>query len=130
HVDGEAGRLIVRGHDLEELAGRVSYEETVGILWDGLVPGDGPALAARIGDGRRRAFARFEPLAPHLSGLAPVEGMRLLLASVPDAEEDLPALAVGASAVAAAMAVRAAQGLAPVAPDASAAHAADLLRMI
>ena len=25
HVDGEAGRLIVRGHDLEELAGHISY---------------------------------------------------------------------------------------------------------
>jgi len=130
HVDGEAGRLIIRGRDLEELAGRVPYETAASILWDGLIPGETSTLPARIGAARQRAFARFEPLAPHLSGLSPVEGMRLLLSSLPDGEEDLPALAVGASAVAAAMAVRAAQGLASVAPDGSAGHAADLLRMI
>ena len=38
HVDGEAGRLIIAGHDLEELAGRVTFEDAVAMLWDGLVP--------------------------------------------------------------------------------------------
>jgi len=130
HVDGEAGRLIVRGHDLEELAGHISYEEAVAILWDGLVADKADNLRARLGAARERAFGTLSGLAPHLSGLAPVEGMRLLLASLPDADEDPAALAAGAAAVAAAMAVRAARGRAPVAPDASAGHAADLLRML
>jgi citrate synthase len=56
--------------------------------------------------------------------------MRLLLASLPDVEKDHPALAVGAAGVAAAMAVRSAQGLAPVAPDSLLSHAADTLRMM
>ncbi|NIX76779.1 citrate synthase/methylcitrate synthase [Microvirga terricola] len=130
HVDGEAGRLIIRGHDLEALAGRVPYEEAVAMLWDGLVPSSGSDLRALIGAARVRAFARFAPMASHLSGLTPVEGMRLLLASLPDTEKDHAALAVGAAAVAAAMAVRGARGFSPVAPDPSAGHAADLLRML
>ena len=32
HVDGEAGRLIIAGHDLEELAGRVTFEDAVALL--------------------------------------------------------------------------------------------------
>ncbi|QFU15876.1 citrate synthase [Microvirga thermotolerans] len=129
HVDGEAGRLIVRGRDLEELAGRIAYEDAVALLWEGLVSLDGDPRAA-IGRGRERAFRLLSPLAPHLRGLAPVEGMRLLLAALPDAEPAQAALAVGAAAVAAAMAVRGAQGLPPVAPDPEAGHAADLLRML
>jgi len=128
HVDGEAGRLIIRGHDLEELAGRVSYEDAVAMLWEGFVSLSDPRAA--LGNGRARAFALLSGLAPRLQGLSPVEGMRLLLAALPDAEPDHAPLAVGAAAVAAAMAVRGAQGLPPIAPDPAAGHAADLLHML
>ncbi|HEY8382907.1 MAG TPA: citrate synthase [Microvirga sp.] len=132
HVDGEAGRLILRGHDLEALAGRVSYEAAVAVLWDDLVPGAGQeaVIRRRLGAARASAFALLEPLAPALRSLQPVEGMRLLLAALPDAAEDHPSLMVGAAATAASMAIRAATGQPPVAPDPEAAHAADLLRMI
>jgi len=130
HVDGEAGRLIIRGHDLEELAGRVSYEDAVSILWEGIVPGASADLPARFGAARARAFGHLAGLAPHLAALTPVEGMRLLLSRLPDADEDPAALSVGGAAVAAAMAVRGARGLSPVAPDPKAGHAADLLRML
>jgi len=128
HVDGEAGRLIIRGHDLEELAGRVSFEEVTAMLWEGLVPADD--MRPRLGAARERAFRYLSPLAGTLSGLTAVEGMRLLLAALPDADEAPAFLAVGAAAVAAAMAIRGAKGVAPVAPDPSTGHAADLLRMI
>ncbi|MCB8820251.1 citrate synthase/methylcitrate synthase [Microvirga rosea] len=129
HVDGEAGRLIIRGHDLEALAGRVSFEDAVAMLWNGVVPlSEDPGAA--LGQGRQRAFALLSPLASNLRGLTPVEGMRLLLAALPDADKEPATLAVGGAAVAAAMAVRAAQGLSPVAPDPAAGHAADLLRML
>jgi citrate synthase len=130
HVDGEAGRLIIAGHDLEELAGHVDFEDVTAMLWDGLVANAAADPQALLGEARHRAYAHLAPLAPQLAGLTPVEGMRLLLASLPDAEEDHAALAVGAAGVAAAMAVRGAQGLAPVAPDPSAGHAADILRMM
>jgi len=129
HVDGEEGRLIIRGHDLEELAGRSSFEDATAMLWDGLAP-DVSSPRALFGEARERAFRYLSPLAKNLSGLSPVEGMRLLLSALPDSDRDPASLAVGASAVAAAMAIRGAKGLGPVEPDASAGHAADLLRMI
>ena len=106
HVDGEAGRLIIAGHDLEELAGHVAFEDVTAMLWDGLVANAAADPQALLGEARQRAYAHLAPLVPQLAGLTPVEGMRLLLASLPDAEEDHAALAVGAAGVAAAMAVR------------------------
>ncbi len=129
HVDGEAGRLILRGHDLEELAGRMSFEAAVALLWGDLVP-ETRDLRMALGDARRHAFERFAPLLPGLAGLAPVEGMRLLLASLSDADENHAVLATGASGVAAAAAIRAAAGEPVLAPDPHLGHAADILRMI
>lgn len=133
HVDGEAGRLILRGHDLEELAGRASFERVVSLLWAGLVPGaeTEAALARALGEARRAAFVHFQPLLAEGRDLSPMERMRFLLASFPDgAREREPAALLGAGAVAAAIAIRAAQGEAPLAPDPTLGQAADLLRMI
>src|SRR5262245_56212504 len=68
HVDGEAGRLIIRGHDVEDLAARLTFEEATAILWQGYVPiaDDAKRLASRLGAARAKAYARFLPLAPHL----------------------------------------------------------------
>ena len=37
-VDGQAGRLVIRGYDIHELAGRVSFEEAAYLLWHGDLP--------------------------------------------------------------------------------------------
>ncbi|HXO40713.1 MAG TPA: citrate/2-methylcitrate synthase, partial [Thermoanaerobaculia bacterium] len=37
-VDGEAGKLIVRGLPVEALAGEVAFEEVACRLWEGLAP--------------------------------------------------------------------------------------------
>ena len=37
-VDGLAGRLVIRGLPLDALAGRMSYEQVLGLLWDGFFP--------------------------------------------------------------------------------------------
>src|SRR4030095_11355431 len=37
-VDGENGRLVIRGYDIRELAGRVSFEEALHLLWFGELP--------------------------------------------------------------------------------------------
>ena len=37
-VDGQAGRLVIRGYDIHELAGRVTFEETAYLLWYGDLP--------------------------------------------------------------------------------------------
>lgn len=132
HVDGDEGRLILRGFNLEELAGRVSYEAAVATLWVGFVPGGGSEWEVRqaLARARVRAFALFAPLASELPALTPVEGMRFLLSALPDGAEDQGFLAVGAAGVSAAMAIRGAEGLDLIAPDPAANHAADLLQMI
>jgi citrate synthase len=132
HVDGEAGRLIVRGFDLEDIAG-LSFEAMCVLLWDGLVSGplgEG-AVKAALGAARVRAFAIGEPLLPQTAGLSPVEGLRLLLSALPD-RETIPhhVLAVAAVPVFAAMVVRYSQGLKPVPPDSAAGHVADFLAMV
>src|SRR5215831_10410984 len=38
HVDGLAGELIIGGYALEELAGRVSFEQAAQLLWRGTLP--------------------------------------------------------------------------------------------
>lgn len=37
-VDGEEGRLIYRGYPIEELAGKVTFEESAYLLWHGYLP--------------------------------------------------------------------------------------------
>src|SRR5437764_1041262 len=75
HVDGEAGRLIVRGHDLEDVAGRVPYENAVAMLWDGFVPlPDDPR--ATFGEARARAVASTDAglLSAVVAGLCALKG--------------------------------------------------------
>src|SRR5215831_7948520 len=87
HVDGAGGRLIMRGFELEEIAGR-SFESVVALLWDGLAaePHSEATLRAALGAARVAAFERAEPLLPATDRLAPIEGLRLLLSALPDAE--------------------------------------------
>ncbi len=129
HVDGDAGRLIIRGHDLEALAGQASFEDAVALLWRDLAPVDD--LRGGIGQGRVLAFARLAPMMRSLAGLTATEAMRTLLAAIADTDAlAQPAMLLGAAGVAAALAIRAERGETHVPPDASAPHAADLLRMI
>jgi citrate synthase len=37
-VDGQAGRLVIRGYDIHELTGRVTFEEAAYLLWHGDLP--------------------------------------------------------------------------------------------
>ena len=132
HVDGAGGRLIVRGFELEEIAGR-SFEAVVALLWDGLSPESHTAetLRAALGAARVAAFERVEQLLPMADRLAPIEGLRLLLAALADAEE-IPhhVLAVAAVPVFVAALARSRQGHAAVRPDPALAHTEDFLRML
>ena len=129
HVDGEAGRLIIRGHDLEDLAGSTTFEVATSLLWDGFAPTAN--LRSELGQARLRAFERFKPLADQASRLTAIEAMRLLLSSLADDDRNKePVDALAAAGVAAAMAARLATGHAILAPDPDLSHAADVLRML
>ena len=38
HVFGEEGKLVYRGYDIHELAGKASFEEVAFLLWNGHLP--------------------------------------------------------------------------------------------
>jgi citrate synthase len=130
HVDGEAGCLIIRGRNLEDLAGHASFEDAAAQLWQDYAPTT-LDFAAKLAAARVRAYARFTPLKPHLKGLTATEAMRFLLSSIPDTtREDEPIEVLAAAGVAASFAIRTVAGTQHVPPDATLSHAADVLRMI
>src|SRR5579864_191752 len=93
-VDGDAGVLVLRGHYLQDIAGRRSFEWLTGVLWQDFVerPLDEQALRRDLGLARERAFARLHELLPIAGRLPPLAAVRLLLASVPDDADDAPLL--------------------------------------
>lgn len=132
-VDGAAGQLILRGMTLDDASKTLDFEAVTALLWRGLddALSEPDAVRAQLGAARRHAFQRLAPLLPAAAGLAPVEGLRLLLSGLSD-EEPLPhhLLAVAAMPVAVALLGRAAEGGDPVVPDPDGGHAADFLRML
>jgi citrate synthase len=136
-VDGESGRLTVRGHALEELVATRGFEGVAALLWQDYAPpaegGDGDAAAVRNGlaTARVQAFAEVPKLLAATRGLNPVEALRVGIGMLPDSEA-MPHhyLACGAMPVFLAALLNAGKGLSPIAPDPSLTTAQDLLRMI
>ncbi len=130
-VDGEAGRLLIRGYSLDDLAGRRSFEDVTVLLWAGFfddLPGD---MTAALGRARGEVFTQVEALDAHLADREPIEAMRALTARLSDGDDLATALRlVAAPAVFTAAALRVRAGAAPIAPDPALGHAADILRMI
>ena len=126
-VDGEQGRLVIAGHDVEELALRASFEEAAALLWN--VPVE--VAKNGIAEGRARAFERLGKLGDALELEGGMDAIRAAAAHFTEANGFGGAPAItGALAVCAAAWARKRRGLSPVAPDVSKGHAADYLRMI
>jgi citrate synthase len=131
-VDGRAGRLVIRGRSLDELAGRSRFEDVLALLWSGLVP---PAsslepLSRELGRARQVVFEHLRTVDGPLLEMSPIEAVRALLARIRDGDDRDTALALAAApAVLTAGVLRLRRGLAPIAPEPQYAHAADFLRM-
>jgi citrate synthase len=133
-VDGERGRLVIRGHDVESLALANDFEALCALLWRGALPSarEHAELCARIGRARVRAFERLPRLGDALESCDGMEALRAALAHLRASEidsTDVPAELTGAVAVFAAAWARVRRGAAPLAPDPALGHAADYLRM-
>lgn len=134
-VDGERGRLIIAGHDVEDIVGRISFEDACVLLWTGSLPdAEGRAAAQRaLADARAAAFEQLSRVASALDANDGMDALRGAVAQLP--EPRVKGMAEGA-ALAGAVAVYAAAwarrraGLDPVAPDGTLGHAADYLRMV
>ena len=57
-VDGERGRSVIRGHDVEALAERADFEAACALLWTGELPGAIAHAELRGELGRARRSAR------------------------------------------------------------------------
>lgn len=139
-VDGERGRLVVRGLDLEELAEK-DFEDVAALLWGELVdrPVSGEELRVALGAARVAAFERIAPVLPVAARAGAVEGLKLCLSalggapgelgSLPEALVD-PVRVTAAIPVAIAARTAIAQGREPVRPRPEEPHVADFLRML
>jgi citrate synthase len=133
-VDGERGRLVIRGFDVETLTARATFEDACGLLWSGALPS--PAERERLREAlalaRRQAFDRLPSLGDALAAADAMEALRAgigHLSASSDASRDQRQL-TGAIPVFAAAWARARDGRPPVAPDPSLSHAADFLHML
>jgi len=131
-VDGERGRLLIAGHDVEQLAPRAGFAEVAARLWGAAGLAVPPDTGAALGAARAAAFARLPRLGDALAARDGMDALRGAIAQLP-ASGDLAADAVaatGAVAVFAAAWARGQDGLSAIAPDPAAPHAADFLRMV
>ena len=134
-VDGAAGRLVIRGHSLDDMARHWRYEDAVALLFRGFfdpLP-DAAGLRAALGRARCEAFERLQPIddALMVRKLPPIEAVRALLARLPDGDDLATALRlVAAPAVYTAAVMRWRLGAQALAPDETLPQAADMLRML
>lgn len=132
-VDGERGRLVVAGHDIERLTGAVSFEDVAALLWSGALPTPAAReeLRRELAAARVDAFARLDDLGDALALAGGMDALRAATAHLSaDRGFDGPARLTGAVAVFAAAWCRRRDGAAPLAPDPALPHAADTLRML
>lgn len=131
-VDGEAGTLILRGHPIDELAGRRSFASITHFLWTGEEADDHDEQLCRhqLGQGRSAAFELLPRLGDALHREDGMDALRAALSHLEAANGGGdPMLAVGAVATFAAAWLRLQSGSAPIAPDPTLPHATDFLRM-
>jgi len=130
-VDGLAGRLIIRGLPLEALAGRTRYEAVLSLLWDGFFPNLAGDLTGPLGAARAAVFGAVRSELPLLADRPVFDGMRALMARLPDDSDLDTALTLAAApGVLLPALLRARRGEVPIAPDVTLSHATDMLRMV
>ncbi len=134
-VDGEAGRLAIRGYPIEELAGRATYEEAAYLLWHGELP-DAPALSAFAGElaSRRALHPASLELLKACAGerVTPMDaiGMAVGTLGLGVAQDDAPMTLVARFPTLVAAYWRLLNGHDPIAPRADLGHTANYLYML
>ena len=80
-VDGQAGRLVIRGHSVEELVASQTFEDVAALMWNGALPD------TQTRDGVRQALARgraeaFRMLLNHAMCIERSEALGAVLSEV------------------------------------------------
>lgn len=129
-VDGEAGRLVIAGRDVERLAKDGDFESAVRALWSagGIAVPDAVKLQAELGAARVRAFESVSRVRGALEADGGMDALRGAVAQLPDSSSEVTVTAAVAVFAAAWWRSKSKQPL--VAPDPSRSHAADYLHMV
>jgi len=133
HIDGEAGRLILRGYSVEVLAEIAGFEEVCGLLIEGSPPG--PETRAtwqrHLGRARATAFERLARLDTSLAASDPMDALRGSIGQLCESRDlhETSAELIGSVAVFASAWRRLQAGEPLVEPDPTRSHAEDYLRM-
>ncbi len=143
HVDGQAGRLIYRGYDIDVLAQRSTYEEVAYLLLFQDLPGPTQlaSFSATLGRQRRLSPWHLDLLRAYPPDSSPIDVLQSVAAALSaddprpgdGSKEAMRVRAVDlvgkfAGLVAAWHRIR--QGLEPIEPSPDLSHAADFLRML
>lgn len=138
HVFGEEGRLVYRGYDIGELAGKATYEEVCHLLWKGALPtrAELDALNATMraqralpdgGAGLRLLSQSVNPM-DALRTEVSLTAALLEIQGAPTVDQAIALTARFPTIVAAFHRLR--SGLEPVAPRTDLSHAANYLYML
>jgi len=132
-VDGERGRLVIAGHDVESLSGQWSFEALCRELWAAF-PGATSTAELRAELGRARGWA-FDQLGSLGRALHAPDGMDALRGGVAQLTAEGSPWEVAIRTTAAFTVFTGAwwrlrNGLEPLRPDPEAGHAEDLVRML
>jgi citrate synthase len=136
-VDGEAGKLVLAGYPVEELAPQASFEEVVHLFWHGRLPKaeELPVLQWDLAGRRRLPDAAMALLLRAAEQKAPVMDVLRMAAAVlslgrPENPEDDAKTLVAAFPTIVGSYWRLLQGEAPVEPREDLPHAAHYLHQI
>src|SRR5690348_3771616 len=131
-VDGERGRLVIAGFDVERLAASCRFPAAAAkVLAAGGLAGDPADVETALGHAREEAWRRLPDLGDALDAPDGMDALRAALAHLRAVDDDAhdAIAAIGAAPVFAAAWARKHAGSAPVAPDGALDHATDYLRM-
>jgi citrate synthase len=144
HVDGRNGVLVISGYELEELAGRVTFEEAAHLLWTGHLPTPSEA------EGLSRELAALRPIPASTMAVVceaakrhapPIDALRMACSTLsldvgiatdisPDADLANAKMLVARFPTIVAAHMRAAAGQEPIAPRTDLSLAANFLYMM
>jgi citrate synthase len=129
-VEGDSGRLSVRGRPIESLVSEVPFEAMLVLLLEGAVPEPSrlAALQSELGQARVRAHARLESRFDAIAAPDAMTTLRSALSLLPS--DAAPSDALAQAAVATAGWIRRARGGQLPAPEPGLPHAQDLLKML
>ena len=84
HVYGEEGRLVYRGYDIHELAGKASFEEVAYLLWEGRLPSatELATFREKLGENREISGGVIDTLRALPATASPMDALRTGVSAV------------------------------------------------